>query len=429
MTRPMIARSWRGAQAIALLLLWAGGALAQAPAEPPAGQLASPDKNARLRAVQDLKARGTPADATPLARLITDSDDEVQLEAIATELNIFLADKVTPRRRVGLVVEVRGDISAPAIFERGPSALGPYRVPADVATALTTALRDTDPRVSLQALYAFGALAPEVAPSARGPVLAAASPIIAGAMGAPDPSVRLAAVQVAGRVYAQHGPTRVADDGLGDALVASLNDREDNIRRNAMWALGRVRYTRAVQALTDLARFYRRGELAEASCDAIARIRSASGRDELIAQLASKTPSLRLCAIEGLARLGDATQLPAILAAVQAEKSESFNLAGHFANVMLAKAAPDAIVAALARPGVHDQAFDYLVDAIPGRSELFRAALSSPDPAIRGGVADACGLSGDPEAAALVRPLMQDADPGVARAATRAVARLGDPRP
>jgi len=51
------------------------------------------------------------------------------------------------------------------------------------------------------------------------------------------------------------------------------------------------------------------------------------------------------------------------------------------------------------------------------------------DPVIRAGLADAFGLSGDAEAAALLRPLMQDADPGVARAAMRAVARLGDPRP
>src|SRR6188768_2639057 len=107
-----------GALAVACFGVGTG---AQTPAPPPpppapAAQLASPDRDARLRAVRDLKAQGTPADATSLTGLIADEDDEVQFEAMATELNIFLAEKVTPSRRVGLIVEVRGQISAQEIF-------------------------------------------------------------------------------------------------------------------------------------------------------------------------------------------------------------------------------------------------------------------------------------------------------------------------
>ena len=48
----------------------------------------------------------------PLAATITDSEDAIQLEAIAAELNLFLVDKIVPRKRVGLIVEVRNSVAA-----------------------------------------------------------------------------------------------------------------------------------------------------------------------------------------------------------------------------------------------------------------------------------------------------------------------------
>src|SRR4051812_33172555 len=57
--------------------------------------LASPDPRVRLRAVQLLKGAGYAEAAVPLARIVNDSDDELQFEAIAAELNIFLAERIT----------------------------------------------------------------------------------------------------------------------------------------------------------------------------------------------------------------------------------------------------------------------------------------------------------------------------------------------
>ena len=87
----------------------------------------------------------------------------MQLEAIAAELNIFLAEKSSRSKRVGLVVEVRKTIAAEAAFSAGPLALGARPVPLEVLTALRAAARDDNPRVALEALYAFGALAVEAA--------------------------------------------------------------------------------------------------------------------------------------------------------------------------------------------------------------------------------------------------------------------------
>ena len=124
--------------------------------------LVRPNPDTRLRAVLALKQATYPESAVPLAGAIADSEDAIQLEAIAAELNVFLAEKIVPRKRVGLIVEVRNQISAIAVFNQGPAALNPRPVPAEVLTALRTATHDDNPRVSVEALYAFGALVDNV---------------------------------------------------------------------------------------------------------------------------------------------------------------------------------------------------------------------------------------------------------------------------
>ena len=121
--------------------------------------LTSPDPAVRLRAAQLLKEVAYPEAAIPLAALVTDPQDEVQLEAIAAELNIFLAEPIVPRKRVGFIVEVRNSVLAEPAFSAGPLALGARPVPMEVLTALRLGARDDNPRVALEALYAFGALA------------------------------------------------------------------------------------------------------------------------------------------------------------------------------------------------------------------------------------------------------------------------------
>ncbi len=131
------------------------------------GDLASPDASVRLKSVQLLKDAAYLEAATPLAKLITDREDAIQFEAISAELNIFLAEKVVTRKRVAGVVEKRSAISAETTFSAGPLAIGGRSVPSEVLLALQDAIRDDNARVGLEALYAFGALAPMVRREAR----------------------------------------------------------------------------------------------------------------------------------------------------------------------------------------------------------------------------------------------------------------------
>ena len=398
---------------------------AQVTFEQAATDLTSADAGARLRAVQMLKQTAYPEAAIPLAVAVTDAQDEVQLEAIAAELNIFLADPVVPRKRVALVVEKRSAVQAEPAFSAGPNALGARPVPIEVLTALRTAARDDNPRVAIEALYAFGALAVQPGGETRRGLLRAAGPDIAAFIGSSDPAMRYAAVRVLGRLFAKRATDETIESTVGDAVITALNDNDRAVKTAAMLALGAMRYDRGVQALTDLFTYYGKGDAAEAALDALAHIAHATSVPLFIAQLAGKSASLRGIAIEGLARTGDATQLPAIQAALDKERDQSVTLAGAFALVLLGNGSTDRVADWLGRPKQREQTKRYLIEIAPGRTQAFTHQLMDSDPQIRLDMVDALGQAGDPAAIAAVEPLTKDHDPQVARAAERAVARLG----
>jgi HEAT repeat protein len=400
-------------------------ATSQVTFEQTASQLASKDADARMRAVQMLKGAAYPEAAVPLAQTVIDERNDIQLESIAAELNIFLADKVTPRKRVGFLVEVRGRIAAEPIFNAAPSALGSRRVPLTVARALIAASHDDDPRVALEAVYALGSLGPEVAAADRAPMLAEAAPVLAGLIGAPDPGLRYAAVRVSGHLFTRRQNDPEIEEHLGDAVIAALNDREDPVREAAMWALGAMRYERSVRGLGELFQYYRKGPLAVAAFDAIARIAHPASLPDLVGQLGAKDAAIRTIAIEGIARSGDRGRAEGVQLAIAREGNDAVLLAAHFSNAMLADGAVDTIVEALSRDRLHDQAAGYVNELAASRADALLRYVQDPEPAIRLAVIEALGLSGNAAAATALRPALDDKDPEVQRAAARALARLG----
>ncbi|MGC4081262.1 MAG: hypothetical protein QM736_03885 [Vicinamibacterales bacterium] len=402
--------------------------MAQAPTvtfEAMVAELGHADADVRLRAVQALKQAAYPEAAVPLARAIADGDDRVQFEAIDAELNIWLADKVVPRRRVGLVIEVRNKIAAPQIFEQGPIALDAAPVPTEVLTALRTAAHDDNVRVAVEALYAFGALADNVYGRDRAALLAASAPELAAALGVAQMEIRTAAIRVIRRVYGWRMGDAAVDVAIGDAVVSALNDRDYGIRTTATETARRdaVRPRRAgadrrVSALPAWPERRRR------ALTALARIAHPSSLPLFTAALSGRDALLRLPAIEGLARSGATDQLSAINAALAIERNDDILMAGQFATVLLADGFIDALVDGLTRPRLRARALSYLTDVSTGRARLFSPHLQDPQPGVRADLVQALDLSGDPDAVALVRPFQQDADPIVARAAARATSRL-----
>ena len=403
-------------------------ARAQEPAatfERTVADLGHKDPHVRLRAVQALKQAAPPEAAIPLTRSLADPDDDIQFQAIAGELNIFLAEKVIPRKKVGLVVEVRNSISAPSLFDQGPGVFDPRPVPVEVLSALRAAGHDENPRVSVEALYAFGALSENAYGPSRRALLLASVPELVSALGeAEHADVRGAAIRVVTRLYSWRMGDGAVDERVGDAVVTALNDQEPQIRLVAMDALGGLRYDRGVQALTDTYQHFERGTVAAAALGALARIGHVSSLPLFSTALAGRDVPIRVAAIEGLARAGAMDKQDAINAVLVKENSPDLLLAGHFANVLLANGAVDELVGGLARDKLRPRALRYLLDVAPGRARLLTRHVEDPQPALRIDLLDVLGLSGDPEAMTIVQRMQQDADPAVARAARRAVLRL-----
>lgn len=399
--------------ALVIVLTCANYSAAQAPFDTAVRDLSSADAAVRLRAVRMLEESASPESAVPLASAVADSDAAVRTNAIAAELNIFLDEKIGGRRSTRSMAE--------SAFARGPLALGPLPVPMQVLTALRTAIRDTDPRVAREALYAFGTLA--VAPSGdeRRALLRAAVPDLVSLIGASNPDTRLGAVQVAGRVFAWRPDDEAVDAGIGDALTHALNDSDRAIKSAAMRALGDVRFGRSVQALTELFGFYEKGELAEQAFAALARIAPRTSASLFEEQLTSKNAAFVRSAAEGLTRLGERDALPQIETGIGTARDESVQLARAFASAALGAGSVDAVADAVRRSRLRDQAIEYLAELLRVRSSDFPRLVQDPDPALRTAIADAIALSRDRAALPLAEMLAKDPDPQVARAAARGV--------
>ena len=418
-------RDGRRALLLAMAVFFcAAAARAQVPFEQAIEELASPDTSTRLRTVQMLKDAAYLEAAVPLAKLVVDSQDEVQLAAIAAEINIFLAEQLVSRRRVGFIVEVRTPVAADAVFDSGPLAIGNRPVPSEVLDALRAAMRDDNPRVRLEAMYAFGVLAVEPAGSRRREMLRTSGPDLASMIGAVDPFQRYAALRVLGRVFERRLQDDPIDEYVGDAVVGVLNDRNKDMQSAALQALGAMRYERAVQSLMDLFLHYSKGDMAAEALDAVARIAHSSSLPLLASQLGSKNAGLKGIAIEGLARAGDRARLAEIQSALATERNEGLVLAGSFASARLADGTLDPIVVALAKPRLRDRARWYLIEIAAARAQALARYLQDPDPTVRAELVNALGLSDDVRALALVQPMASDPDIQVARAVDRALARL-----
>ena len=417
-------RTRRAISCFALLLAGAIISAVQATFEETIRKLSSNNANERFEAARLLKDAAYPEAALPLAQAVMDPDDAVQLEAIAAELNIFLAEKVVTKKKVGLVVEVRNKIVAEAAFSAGPLAIGPRPVPKEVLAALRSTMRDDNPRIGAEAMYAFGALAFESGGRDRRELLGGSGPELAAFIGSADPVLRLGAIRVIGRLFAPRPQDEPVDTTIGDAVIVALNETEKQLSAAAMQSLGALRYERGVQALTDLYQHYGQSDQGLAALDALAHIAHVSSEPLFQAALSGKSSAAKAIAIDGLVRIGHRDRLADINAAVASDRNEAVQFAGSFAAVRFNSLGIDPLIAAL-KGKRRDQARDYLVEvAAQGRRGEFSRFAQDPDPRLRADVADILGLAFDPAALPIVEPLMKDTDPQVILAAERAVARL-----
>lgn len=215
-------------------------ALAQQPArfEDVVRNLRNPDPKIRISAVRLLREAGYAEAISPLAPVINDAVNEIQLEAIDSELSFFLVEPVPAKKRVALVVEVRTEGRAPAAFELGAFGVWPKPVPAELVDALLTAVDDENKKVRIEAIYTLGV----IGSASRVALSDAAVARLIKALDHYDPVVRAGTARVIGRLQVK---------AAGDGLLKAVNDSAAEVRYASMRALGEIREERAIQALTE----------------------------------------------------------------------------------------------------------------------------------------------------------------------------------
>jgi len=370
--------------------------------------LRNPDPKERAAAVRLLRDAKYPEAVGPMAPLVLDPLDDIQLEAIAAELGFFIDQDVRTKKMIGFVVEQRRSGIAAGAFDLGPLAVWPRPVPPELVSALLQAIDDDNPKVRLEAIYAAGVLA-------RAPLAPEQTQKLIKALDHYDAPVRSAAARVI---------TRLKVTEASDALIKAVNDSQPEVRFAAMRALGAVRDVRAIATLTEQLAFYKKGEGAWSALDALARIASAASVTVFRERLADKDPYIRRAAAEGLGRVGDTESIDALERNVNADESVMVRMAGAFALQKLGRPYTARIADLMNSSKVTAQGQEYLVELGPSAAPTLVPRLQEPDRALRAAFADVLGAIGDESAVAPLTEAAKDPNPEVASAAKRAIARI-----
>ncbi|MBI3265024.1 MAG: HEAT repeat domain-containing protein [Acidobacteria bacterium] len=406
-------------------------AAAQNATEQTASKLTNPDRRIRLEGLRELRDSNPPDAAIRMAALLTDPIDAIQIEAIATEVNLFLAEKPAARRYRAGIVEVRNRSGLEAAFDAGPSATGGQAIPPELVKGLTAAMGDSSGRVRLDATYAFGTLVPGVLVRADVADLKPGIDVLRAALKDSESQIRRAAARVLGRLFGAFGggcTGRCGELGgadVGDALIDAMNDRSAGVRAAAMAALGETRNERAIQALEERFTFHRRGDEAEAALDALARIGNPASLPLFKSLLKHGDLNVQRMAMEGVARIGARELGLEIEDLPKMSRSDVTMIASAFALHRLGRGRHvDRLVNAALTPSTAALARGYLVELGPSIATDLYPYLIESDSRVRLLAIDLLGELGNRSAIERLKPLSADPDAQIAAAARRAIARL-----
>lgn len=367
--------------------------------------LRNPNAEARLAAVARIgEAAYVPA-AEPLAALVTDPDDRVQVAAIEAELGLFQSDRIGNVRVLGL----GGPKSrAQTAFEAGPLYRSALRPPPVLIERLITAMRDEHPRVRFDAVHALGFIA-------VAPLDPAQAKLLAAELDHYDPIMRAATARVLTRLRAREA---------ADQVAVAVSDSNATVRIFATEALGVLGDTKAAMDLrSQLGRV--RGDLLQATFLALARRGEREDIEYFRARTADRSAFIRLAAFEGLGRAGDKDSIDLLTKALQSERSDAARTAAAFALTLLGRPQAHIIASHLVLDEVTAQARDYLLElgrpAIPSIEATLKVATNNRH---RADLLQLIGYVGTADDAALVQPFASDKDERVRRAAAAALQRL-----
>jgi HEAT repeat protein len=379
--------------------------------------LNSASLDTRIETVKQLIALGGKETIEPLIRATHDPDPEMQIRATDGLVNYYLPGYVR-QGMASTVVRVGGAIKA-KLKDSNDQVIDPFViVRPEVIAALGQLARGA---VSLDAranaCRAIGIL--------RG---RAAVPDLIEALRTKDNNVMyesLAALE------------KIGDPQAGPKITYLLRDLDDRVQTTAIETAGVLRSTDALPVLRSIVANPRNSKAERAALVAIAMMPEPKDRDLLLRELSARDERLRTAAAEGLARIGNPADRPALEKEWQDEDKMSPRLGAAFALLMSGQTdvSQDAplryLINTLNQAAYHEIAYAYLVEAAR-RKPVLTALYGQIDSGTKDEkiyLARVLAASGDKESIPYVDKVSRDSDKEVAQEGLRALrslrARLG----
>ena len=398
--------------------------------------LKSPEATERIRSLVLLRKAGYLEAAPAVAPLLADPDPTVQGAAVETVLTLYTVD-VDYTVRIGReIVKQRGATLPLYAFVQGPGVTVANLAPPDVIRGLLAATGSIAPTVRFDAAYTLAVLGWPL--MLKGQLADAPNVINAliAILRESNPVMKEAATNALGRLLGAvirngepTGDLASVRTEAGDLIVGGLNEADANLRLASMAALGEMRYERAVQSLTDLFNYHKKGPEAMAALEAVSRIGHPGSIPVFLAQLGNGDAQVRRLAVEGIGRTLDVDAMAQMLSKAERDQSAYVGHAVAFAKALNTnyREMPK-LVQGFRYSSLAPQTSAYLVElGAPAALELSAFSTNS-DARVRAGVAEVLGMVGDQTSLGLVDVLMRDRVKAVAEAAARSQKRLV-PRP
>ncbi len=373
--------------------------------------LTNPSVEVRAEAVRQITEIGPPHSLDPLIQASRDGDPGVQMLAADGMVNFYLPGYV--KRGVGGTFERVGTSIKSRFTDTNDQVIDAYiTVRPDVIAALDAQLGSGNTDVRANAARALGIL--------RGK--AAVADLIAATRSKDSTLIyeSLVALQ------------KIRDESAGPQLEFLLHDFDPKVQVAAIETVGILRDTGAVPALADVIGQTDNIKVKRAALTSLAMLPDPAYRGIYQRYFHDKDEKLREAAAEGLGRLKNPLDLPALEQAWQDEGRPGPRLALAFAQVMLGKTELSQfsplqfLINNLNLAAYNGTALPYLVEL--ARDSRVRAALytaigtGTRDEKI--GLAQALGASGDKESVARLQKLADDPDAAVAQAAINATRNI-----
>jgi HEAT repeat protein len=198
-----------------------------------------------------------------------------------------------------------------------------------------------------------------------------------------------------------------------------------SVRIRVIQALGILRVKEAGRPLRETFEANRRRDLGLRALEALSKVAD-PGQADLFKELIQETDADRKrLSIEGLARVADASLLPAFKKDYQREKIEELKIAYSFAITLLGdRAFIDTLVLNMPSRAFGKRCRDYILELGRGILPDLYPYLADTDADIRAELCDILALIGDPEAVSHLTGLLTDPSPQVADRANRAIEHL-----